>query len=247
MTRLYYPEPLSKDARIVLQEDHVHYLRNVLRQQVGDQVNIFNAHDGEWHGHISTLTKSHAEISLQQQVRQPEGESPIMLLFCPLKHDPTHYLIEKCTEVGVTVFQPIIMERGNIHKINQNKLQRIAIEAAQQCERLSVPEVRELRPLRDVLKDWPEQIKLSVCAERAFTDKQRLPFAEDLANNVPAEREGQSRAVTLASLIGPEGGIHPQEIELLSNYPFVQFVSLGKNILRAETAAVVAATKMVLG
>lgn len=247
MTRLYYPKPLSQNARIVLQEDHVHYVRNVLRQQVGDQINIFNADDGEWQGHISTLTKSHAEISLQQQVRPPEAEASIMVLFCPIKHDPTHYLIEKCTEVGVTVFQPVIMERGNIHKLNQSKLQRIAIEASQQCERLSVPEVRELRPLRDVLKDWPEQIKLLVCAERALADKQRLPFTEDLAPKVPTELEDQSKAVTLASLIGPEGGIHPQEIELLSNYPFVQFVSLGKNILRAETAAVVAATKMVLG
>lgn len=230
MTRLYYPESLTDNKTITLSDDHVHYLRNVLRQEIGSEVNLFNGTDGEWLGCISKLTKSQGEVSLEKCLRLPEPELPVTLLFCPIKNDALHYLIEKCTEIGVTIFQPVIMERGNIHKINQDKLQRIAIEASQQCERLSVPIVRELRHLRDTLDNWPQDTILYCCAER--------------------RTENQSPAVNIskhkASLIGPEGGIHPKEIDLLSRYPFVNFISLGKNILRAETAAVVAAAKMIL-
>jgi 16S rRNA (uracil1498-N3)-methyltransferase len=172
-------------------------------------------------------------------------------MFCPIKNDPLHYLIEKCTEIGVTIFQPVLMERGNIHKINREKLHRIAVEASQQCERLSVPEVRQLRPLREILDDWPQDTILYSCAERWRESNHQKQSVDNSEDKTSVEGKGifsTDKSVSLkASLIGPEGGISPKEIELLCRYPFVQFISLGKNILRAETAAVVAATKMILG
>lgn len=228
MTRLYYPNNLFESATIALADDHVHYLRNVLRQEVGAPINLFNAKDGEWTGQIVTLTKSRGEVVLGVCCTPPRTEPQLTLLFCPIKQDQMHYLIEKCTEIGVTVFQPIIMERGNIHKINQEKLQRIAVEASQQCERLSIPQVLPLQQLRQAIQDWPAGHVLGVCAERH-----------------PGQGADSDSKVT-AVLIGPEGGIHPEELQLLASKPFVQFMSLGKNILRAETAAVVAAAKILI-
>ncbi|WP_051908681.1 RsmE family RNA methyltransferase [Candidatus Odyssella acanthamoebae] len=251
MTRLYYPESLSLNRMVVLQNDHIHYLRNVLRQEVGAQVNLFNGREGEWQGEITSLTKSRGEVLLRHCLREPEVETPVTLIFCPIKNDPLHYLIEKCTEIGVTIFQPVLMERGNIHKINREKLQRIAVEASQQCERLSVPEVRDLRSLKETLDDWPQGAILYSCAERwreSNHQKHILGSSEDKTKVAGKGSSSTGESVFLkASLIGPEGGISPKEIELLCRYPFVQFISLGKNILRAETAAVVAATKMILG
>lgn len=244
MTRLYCPESLSANKTVSLQSDHVHYVRNVLRRQAGSQVNLFNGQDGEWLGEISVLAKNQGEVVLHRCLRQPEVEPEVILLFCPIKQDPAHYLIEKCTEVGVTVFQPVFMERGNIPRINQDKLQRIAIEASQQCERLSIPEVRELRQLREILDDWPKNTILYVCAERFQNNN---PWAVSCDGTDTDDMQSTVSLKRKAALVGPEGGIHPKEIELLSRYPFVRFVSLGKNILRAETAAVVAAVKMILG
>ncbi len=251
MTRLYYPEGLSLNHKVILHEDHVHYLRNVLRQEAGALVNLFNGEQGEWQGEIIALTKNRGEVLVKNCLREPDVELPVMLVFCPIKNDPLHYLIEKCTEIGVTIFQPVLMDRGNIHKINQEKLQRIAIEASQQCERLSVPEVKKLRPLREVLEEWPEGAILYICAERwqeSNHQEQKVDKGEERVQKGPPQLSTNGSSISVkASLIGPEGGISPKEIELLSRYSFVQFVSLGKNILRAETAALVAATKMILG
>lgn len=232
MTRLYTPENLFAQQTVSLAEDHVHYLRNVLRSDVGTTVALFNERDGEWLGRISVLTKSRADVLIETCVRKPEPEPNISLIFCPIKHDPQHYLIEKCTEVGVMSFYPVVMDRGNIHKINQEKLQRIAIEASQQCERLSVPTVYSLQKLEDLLAKWPQDHPLYVCAER----KGQGELSAFSHNSGDA-----------AALIGPEGGITAKEFDLLAKYPFVKLVGLGKNILRAETAAVVAATRLILG
>jgi 16S rRNA (uracil1498-N3)-methyltransferase len=247
MTRLYYPDALAEGRTVVLHADHLHYLRNVLRQQEGGEVALFNSHDGEWAGVLVKLTKTQGEVRLHQRLRLPETDLEVALLFCPIKQDPLHYLIEKCTELGVTVFQPVLMERSTIHKINRAKLHRIAIEATQQCDRLSIPEVRDLRPLREVLETWSSERKLAVCAER-LTEGMKEGGTGNLKRRVEGvSDQGIQGESGQASLIGPEGGISSKEREFLSRYPFVHFISLGKNILRAETAAVVATAKMVLG
>ncbi len=221
MTRLHHPEPLVAGQTIALSDEHVHYLRNVLRYSVGDTLSLFNQESGEFAATITVLTKSKVEVLLGNQTRQPEPERQLTLIFCPIKNDAMHYLIEKCTEVGVTEFQPVIMQHGNIHKINLEKLQRIATDAAQQCERLSVPVIQPLKKLDQVLSGWDHAKTIHVCFER-----------------LPDDSSGSANHSAI--LIGPEGGLHPDEVDLLKRQSFVKPLSLGKNILRAETAAVVA-------
>lgn len=221
MTRLHHPDPLPAGQTIALSGEHVHYLRNVLRYSVGDTLSLFNQESGEFEATITVLTKSSVGVLIGKQTRQPEFEKQLTLIFCPIKNDAMHYLIEKCTEVGVTEFQPVIMQHGNIHKINLEKLQRIATDAAQQCERLSVPVIQPLKKMDQVLSGWDPARTMYVCFER-----------------LPGDSSG--RISGSAILIGPEGGLHPDEVDLLKRQSFVKPLSLGKNILRAETAAVVA-------
>jgi 16S rRNA (uracil1498-N3)-methyltransferase len=206
---------------VSLADEHIHYLRNVLRYSIGDTLNLFNQEFGEFEATLTVLTKSKVDVLIGKNVRQPEAEKQLTLVFCPIKNDALHYLIEKCTEIGVTEFQPVIMQHGNIHKVNIEKLQRIATDAAQQCERLSVPVIHPLKKLEQVLSSWDPHRKMYVCFER-----------------LPGKSSGG--VVGSAILIGPEGGLHSDEINLLKRQSFVESLSLGKNILRAETAAVVA-------
>ncbi len=222
MTRLHVEGVLLKGETLSLADDHVHYLRNVLRYAVGDSIKLFNQDCGEFIATICTLTKSKVDVLIGEQLRVPEVERQLTLLFCPIKNDALHYLIEKCTEVGVTEFQPVMMQYGNIHKINQEKLQRIATDAAQQCERLIVPIIKPLQKLEQILSAWDHQKKLYVCFERMS-----VPSVQNFVKGS-------------AVLIGPEGGLHPSEVDLLQQQSFVVPMSLGTNILRAETAAVVA-------
>ena len=222
MTRLYHPGSLALRLTVSLADEHIHYLRNVLRYSVGDSLNLFNQESGEFEATITVLTKSKIDVLIGENVRQPETEKQLTLIFCPIKNDALHYLIEKCTEVGVTEFQPVIMQYGNIHKVNIEKLQRIATDAAQQCERLSVPVIHPLKKLEQVLSSWDQHRKIHACFERLLSES-RPDFTSGTA-----------------ILIGPEGGLHPDEVSLLKRQPFVEPLSLGKNILRAETAAVVA-------
>lgn len=236
MVRLYIPETLKAQAIIPLNEDQIHYLRNVLRYGPDDPLTVFNGNGGEWRAKIHTLSKSRGDITIIDQIRPPEWTPFVGLVFAPLKHDPLLYLIEKATELGVTCLQPALMDRSAVTKFNRDKMAKNAIEASQQCERLEVPDVKELVPLRDVLaglSNHSEEFILIVCQERGqptFIGKTLKTIIEE----TPRKK--------IYFLIGPEGGLTPNELDYLSSHPYTQFCNLGPNILRAETAAIYALT-----
>lgn len=249
MVRLYtshqeHPE-FYKGLVVSLNEEQLHYIRNVLRFIPGDALFLFNEYEGEWRGTVRTLTKSRAEIELLEQIRLPVPQATSMdsnlrvnLMFSPLKHEPLLYLIEKATELGVSKLLPTIMERSNVTRINRDKLSRNALEASQQCERLDIPEITELASLEThVRRDWPGNHALIVCWERG---QGQIPFIREALAQVSPQTE-------VTFLIGPEGGFSEREIEFLSQLPDIHFCHLGPRILRAETAAtfVLAAFQMV--
>lgn len=238
MVRLYTPQSLTPQAIVPLNEDQVHYVRNVLRHGVGDALTVFNGSDGEWGAVIQTLTKSRGEILLVEQVRAPSPTPFVGLIFAPLKHDPLLYLIEKATELGVSHLQPVIMDRSSVHKFNADKMQRNAIEASQQCERLEVPQVSEILPVREYLSTLDSQESvLIVCQERG-----QPQYIGKTIETIRREDDVSGVMRKIYFLIGPEGGISPSELDHLSTLPHVHFCNLGPNILRAETAAVYALT-----
>lgn len=220
MIRLHVEAALAGGATIEASEGQAHYLGGVMRRTVGDQVQLFNGRDGEWTGRIAALARGKASFAVETLVRPQSADADLWLMFAALKRDTTDLVVQKATELGVSALLPVFTERTNAGRVNLDRLRAIAIEAAEQSERLNVPEFRPARQLRDSLADWPTERALFVAMKRA--DAQPL---------TPA-------AAPAGLLIGPEGGFGPRDHTLLGRCRFVRPVSLGPRILRAETAAI---------
>lgn len=220
--RLYCFMPIVSKDPIHLPENQSHYLKNVLRRQVGDYIRIFNPLCGEWIGKIDIIGKKQIVIKTEKQIRLPEtNTTEIHLIFSPIKKDRNDMLIEKAVELGVTDFHPVLFTRSVVRDIKPDRIHAQIIEAAEQCERLSIPTLHPLEDFRKVLNDWNQDIPLMTAIER----REAIHLSQV---TLKTEKFGLC--------IGPEGGITPEEIELLTTKKFVTPVSLGENILRAETA-----------
>ena len=213
---------------VVLDAAQAHYLRNVMRQAPGDRVRLFNGRDGEWEGTIETLAPKRAGIRIEG-LRAAQPPAPdLRLLFAPLKAERTRFTVEKATELGVGVLHPVLTRRGRTRRVNTARLQARAIEAAEQCGRLDVPQIVPPCPLADALAAWPPERRLLVCD----------PQAERSAADALAAAAGGG--APWAVLIGPEGGFAPEEKRLLAAHSAAVPARLGPRILRAETAAAAA-------
>ena len=226
-----HAQSLSPDAVLPMTEAQAHYLGAVLRRQPGDLVRLFNARDGEWSATIEALRKERGHFRLGRQLRPSSPEVGPTLLFAPLKRDATDLVVRMATELGVAALQPVTTERTNAARINAGRWIAIATEAAEQCERLSVPVIAEPVRLPDLLGAWEPGRPLLVALERATP--------EDAAGSLAAWRARTPGPPGLQPglLVGPEGGFSPAERVLLRGRPFVVAATLGPLILRAETAA----------
>lgn len=225
LPRLYCPLNMDKGVLLNLPDDQSHYLRNVLRKTIGDGVRLFNERNGEWVAYMSTESKKFVTLTIDQQIRSPEmPESATHLIFSPIKKDRNDMLIEKAVELGATHLHPVLFSRTIVRDIKPDRIQAQMIEAAEQCERLSLPTLSPLKDLKKLLGEWNKDIPVFAGIER--TDA--MPLADALVAN-----DGLKAAL----LIGPEGGMTAEEIELLNARAFIKPVSLGPRILRAETAA----------
>jgi 16S rRNA (uracil1498-N3)-methyltransferase len=225
--RLFVSDPLGPNHRVVLDHDRTHYLKNVMRRSLGDEVGLFNGRDGEWLGAIESYGRAGAWL-LVTTMRRPQMAGPdIWLAFAPVKRARIDLIAEKATEMGVSVMLPVMTRRAEPSRVNIERLTNIAIEAAEQTERLDIPEIREALTFDRLIAGWPPERILFVCAEAGAAE----PIAEAVMS-----RKGRSACF----LIGPEGGFAPAELDALRKRPFVVPVGLGPRLLRAETAAIVA-------
>ncbi len=220
--RLFVPAALHAGAVVAASAGQAHYLGRVMRRRAGDTVLLFNGRDGEWRARLSGLQRAQATLEVETQVRPQQAEPDIWLLFATLARPATELVVEKATELGVSLIQPVLTARTNPGRPNLDRLTAIAIEAAEQCERLTVPAVVPPRALAAVLAEWPPGRTLVLAAERQ-----------------DAPRKPPALSGLKALLVGPEGGFVATELDALHRSPFVIPVSLGPRILRAETAAIV--------
>lgn len=225
MIRLYVESPLFKNQVIFLEEKQSHYLQKVMRLSKGDQVLAFNGVDGEWEAEISETLKKSTQLVILSQIRSQKSEGDIWLIFSPLKPKREAFLEEKATELGCTCLWPVHFERTPVPKVNLEKLRAHVIEAAEQCERLTIPEIKPLTRLPQLLKEWPKN-RLILFGDETF-DSPSLKSV-DFDSTKPC-----------AFLVGPEGGFTSQELALLKSHPQAKGVTLNPYILRAETAALV--------
>lgn len=227
LQRLFVKVPLRAGAAVELEAEQAHYLGNVLRLKQGARLLVFNGKDGEWCAELSAIGKKKAQLLLEHQTRPQEEGPDLHYLFAPLKRARLDYMAQKATEMGASVLRPVITRHTVAERVKVDRLLANAIEAAEQCGILRVPEVTEPEKLGPVLADWDE--------------RRLLIFADEAAPHAsPIEALKASRPRPLAVLIGPEGGFEREERAALLAKPFVLPISLGPRVMRADTAAVAA-------
>lgn len=225
--RLFVSSPLREGAELLLPEASSHYLCNVMRLQNGQVISCFNAVDGEFDCHIENIHKKQCRIKVEKKIRSPQPETDLWLLFAPVKKEQTDFIIEKATELGVSKIIPVITARTIVGSVRTERFAARAVEAAEQCGRISIPQIAVPLRLEEALNEW---------------DAKRLLFFMDEKGKGVSCREafGKAQSIPAAVLTGPEGGFSEEEANMLYRKPFVRGVSLGPRILRAETAVVAA-------
>lgn len=230
--RLFVTADLVVGSEIGLSPEQARYVLQVMRRSEGDPIQLFNGCDGEWQGALVVKGKKAANVLLKSQSRPQYANSDLALYFAPVKRTAIDLIAQKATELGIASLHPVITARTNSDRVNVDRLTAIAIEAAEQCERLTVPVVHTPLALADAFARWPDNRALYVLDETGLG----APIAQVLRDSAA---QGQFGA---AFVMGPEGGFADSELDLLRGLPFSTAVSLGPRILRAETAALAALT-----
>ena len=217
--RLFLEDKLTEGSQITLTQDRAHYLRNVLRLRPGDGVRLFNPEDGEWQAQIEGIERRDVLLKLQTLVRPAREEAGPRLFFAPLKRHRMEMLLEKSVELGVQRLSPVITSHTVVDRLNPNRMRSRLIEAAEQCERLTLPQVDDAIELEALPSDID------------------ILMADEHGGGVPL-LQGFDLLPDAAVLIGPEGGFSLEERDALCSRSNIKTVTLGETILRAETAAI---------
>ncbi len=228
LPRLFIDIPMQLGAEIALDKDQTNYLVNVLRRGAGDTCVVFNGRDGAFLAEIAQASKKTVTLHLAEKSAEQTPPSTLWYGFAPIKR--MDYCVQKATEMGVGVIQPILTQYVQNTRINLDKVRANTIEAAEQCEVISIPQVREPVQLKAIIASWKEN-----------HGSRKLIFCdEESASNSPIDVLMPLKGEELGLIIGPEGGFSPDERALLRERDFVIPISLGPRILRADTAAVAA-------
>ena len=230
--RLFVEADLAAGAVVPLTAPQAHYLTTVLRLRQGETVLVFNGRDGEWRARLAVPNRRMAEIEALARVREQTPASDLHYLFAPLKQARLDYMVQKAVEMGVSKLSPVLTQHGQVARVNGARMRANAIEAAEQCGILTLPEIAAPVTLKELIAHFDRDRLLVFCDEAAEV--------ADPAGALAAFRPPPPAPLPMAVLIGPEGGFAPAEREALMGLPRVVRLALGPRILRADTAAVAA-------
>ena len=225
--RLFVDAAFAQDGGLPLERDQSNYLLNVLRLRPGDAVLVFNGRDGEWLAQQAPEGRKQARLDLERQVRPQPSPADLHYLFAPLKHARLDYMVQKAVEMGAGTLQPVLTRRTQVSRLNLDRMRANAIEAAEQCGILGLPQIAAEKPLDAALAALEPGRLLIFCDE-------------GLEQGSPMTALQACGPAPLAVLIGPEGGFEEGERRLIAARPNTLAISLGPRILRADTAAVAA-------
>jgi 16S rRNA (uracil1498-N3)-methyltransferase len=230
LPRLYVEPDLVAGTQLTLGKEQSLYLAAVLRKTVGDEVVLFNGRDGAWLTRLASDSKKSVTLDLVEAIAAQTPRSDLWYGFAPLKTERLDYVIQKAVEMGAGTIQPVITRFTQVARIKHERLVANAIEAAEQCEVLSVPDVEPETTLERLIDSWPA----------IHGDRKLILADEGEASASPIESLNGLKGQPIGLLIGPEGGFSDEERAKLHALPFVVPISLGPRILRADTAAVAA-------
>lgn len=222
LPRLFVRQSLSADAAVELNPSQANYLGNVLRLGRGAEVLLFDGSSGEWLARVTETGKKRMALSVISRTREPEIIPDVWLAFAPVKRAQTDWLVEKATELGVARLIPVMTQRTVAERVKRERLESIAIEAAEQCGRTLLPDIAPPIALKALLAVAPDR---------------QLYFADEQGGGPPVESFEPCPALILT---GPEGGFTEEERAAVCGAPNAVPISLGPRILRAETAALAA-------
>jgi len=222
LPRLYVRQPLGEGSAVDLDANQANYLGNVLRLGAGAELLLFDGDSGEWLARIAEAGKKRMSVTVERKTREPENIPDVWLAFAPVKRAQTDWLVEKATELGAARLVPVMTQRTVAERVRLDRLESIAIEAAEQCGRTRLPHIAEPTPLKRFLDE--------------LGPSRHLYFADENGGDPVAQALAEGPA---AILVGPEGGFTDEERALVRGTG-ASAVSLGPRILRAETAALAA-------
>jgi len=228
--RLYLDAPLGADAKLALDAAQANYLRNVLRLRAGDPVLVFNGREGEWRARLEEGGKRVLSLAVAERARAQTPAFDLHYLFAPLKHARLDYMVQKAVEMGASRLQPVLTRHTQVARVNLDRMKANAIEAAEQCGILTLPDIAAPVTLDRLIAERDPTRLLLFCDEDA-------EVRDPVAALSPARGPGP---LPLAVLVGPEGGFAEGERAALIALPKVVRLALGPRVLRADTAAVAA-------
>jgi len=228
-TRIFINKTISQNLLIYIKGKQFHFLKNVLRSSINDKINIFDGITGEWESVILSINRDTIILKVINNLNTISKSNDVWLIFAPIKQYRMNIAIQKATELGVSRIIPCLTEYTNVRKINVKNLFDNAIEASEQSERHDIPKIEKEIEINKLLLDWPEDRILIFCDEKENTNSGIIKKLTPLKNSLKKS----------AILIGPEGGFSEHEREMLLNKDKVIPVSLGKRLLRSDTAIAV--------
>jgi len=228
-TRLYVNKEISSNILVYIKEKQHHFLKNVIRVKIHDNIRIFDGKTGEWLTKVLSINRDNIVLQVTDHLRKKIESKDVWLIFALIKQYRMNITIQKATELGVAKIIPCITEYTNTRTVNSNNIKLNAIEAAEQSERLDIPTIEKTIELKKLLDSWPQDRNLIYCDEKLSNEKNFIESIVD-RNNLKNK---------WSVLIGPEGGFSDEEKELISGKKNVIPVSLGSRLLRSDTATVV--------
>lgn len=223
LPRLFVRVPLGAGVAVALDAGQANYLGNVMRLGIGAEALLFDGANGEWVARVAEVGKKRMTLVAERPGRPQEAVPDLALAFAPVKRQETDWLVEKATELGIARLEPVTTQRTIVERVKLERLESIAIEAAEQCNRTSVPTIAGPVTLKQFL---------------AARDPHRTLYFADEDGGEPAAAAFQQGPATI--LTGPEGGFTDDERAMVRAAQNVVAISLGPRILRAETAALAA-------
>jgi 16S rRNA (uracil1498-N3)-methyltransferase len=243
--RLFVEAPLGAGLTVTLDGAQTHYLASVLRMTAGDSLLVFNGADGEWKARLDGVAKRSAVLAVETNTRPQPDAGNLHHLFSPLKRARLDYMVQKAVEMGVSYLHPVIMRHTQAERVNLDRMRANAIEAAEQCGILAIPQIAAPRGFAAAIAALGSSCHLVFCDEDATCGDPVAALRADLGADLkphlaPDLRTAHGNGVELAVLIGPEGGFSEEERAILLHRPRTSRIALGPRILRADTAAVAA-------
>jgi 16S rRNA (uracil1498-N3)-methyltransferase len=227
--RLFVRSRLTAGAQVELDRGQINYLVNVLRLEAGDAIAVFNGVDGEWRAALTERGRRNWILTAETLTREQDQRPDLYYLFAPLKHGRLDYMVQKAVEMGAGLMMPVLTQHTQVGRPNLERMEANAIEAAEQCGLMSIPQIDEPIPLSQLIDAWP-----------SVEPQRRIIYSDEAAAGDPIETLRGLAGDRFAVLVGPEGGFSEEERARLRSRPFVTPISLGPRVLRADTAAVAA-------